>query len=82
MLGAGQEERPVVHLEADATERDRFGRLLRHVWRRDAGGGFILVNRQLVLKDYAVARPDPTPGRYDDWLRGAEIVARAQRRGV
>jgi micrococcal nuclease len=64
-----------VILERDTSDRDRFGRLLRHVWlARD--GEWTLVGEALVERGAAEARPYPPDTRHDRRLRDAEARAR------
>jgi micrococcal nuclease len=64
-----------VILERDTSDRDRFGRLLRHVWlERD--GEWILVSEALVERGAAEARSYPPDTRHDRLLHDAEALAR------
>lgn len=65
-----------VALERDVSDRDRFGRLLRHVWVR-GDAGWYLVGKALIEAGDVEARsyrPDTTR---DDAFDGAERRARA-----
>lgn len=65
-----------VWLEADAEGRDRYGRLLRYVWRPDG----VLVNRALVRQGMARARLyPPNDGR---WTTIRRAGAQAQQGGA
>lgn len=69
-----------VALERDATDRDRFGRLLRHVWvDRD---GWRLVTQELVESGAARARSYPPDTSRDPQLDAAEGAARSAGRGI
>jgi micrococcal nuclease len=68
-------------LERDASERDRFGRLLRHVWTQD-DEGWTLVNLALVAEGYAQVSTFPPDVRYADVLRAAQQAAREAGRGL
>lgn len=73
-LVAGEE----VVLERDVSERDRFGRLLRHVWLEQAT--WRLIGLELVEAGMAHARSyPPDTGRDADML---EAAARARDRGT
>lgn len=74
-------EGELVVLERDASERDRFGRLLRHVWTRD-GEGWTLVNLALVAEGYAQVSTFPPDVRYADVLLAAQRAAREAGRGL
>ena len=71
----------VVAIERDVSDRDRFGRLLRHVWASDASGWF-LVSERLVRDGAVEARSYPPDTGRDGTLDGAERVARAARTGL
>lgn len=66
-----------VELERDASDRDRFGRLLRHVWVGDA-----LASRQLVLAGVVEARSYPPDTVRDGELDAAEREARQRGAGI
>jgi micrococcal nuclease len=73
------EGRSVV-LERDATDRDRFGRLLRHVWvDRD---GLRLVTEALVESGAIRARSYPPDTSRGPQLVAAESAARSAGRGL
>lgn len=66
-----------VILEKDVSEVDQFDRLLRHVWVED-GGGYLLVNLELVRLGFAQVTPYPPDLEYiDELYRPAEEEARA-----
>lgn len=68
-------------LERDTTDRDRFGRLLRHVWLPD-GQGWQLVTERLVADGAIEARSYPPDTSRDAQLDAAEAAARADGRGI
>ena len=69
-----------VALERDVTDRDRFGRLLRHVWvDRD---GWRLVTEALVDSGAIRARSYPPDTSRDPQLDAAERAARLSGRGM
>lgn len=65
-----------VVLERDASETDRYGRLLRHVWLTD-GASWTLVSLELVRLGVATAVSYPPDVKYDDLFREAEDEARS-----
>ena len=67
-------------LERDVSDRDRFGRLLRHVWLED--GGWRLVGRELVEAGAAEARSYPPDTTRDGELDAAERSARGRAAGM
>ena len=64
-----------VALERDASDRDRFGRLLRHVWVSDAGT-WTLVGERLIRDGNAEARTYPPDTTRDGLFAEAEAIAR------
>jgi micrococcal nuclease len=67
-----------VWLERDDTDRDRYGRLLRYVWRDDAA----LLNEELVEAGWAEAKLyEPDDGRWPTMKR-AQRRARDARAGI
>lgn len=67
-------------LERDVTDRDRFGRLLRHVWvDRD---GLRLVTEALVDSGAIRARSYPPDTSPDPQLDTGERAARSSGRGM
>lgn len=66
-----------VLLERDASDRDRFGRLLRHVY---VDG--IMVGAELVREGAALARAYPPDVRYRPCFRLLEREARSSARGL
>jgi len=69
-----------VGLERDVSDRDRFGRLLRHVWLLD--GEDRLVGAVLVENGAAEARSYPPDTSRDDQLDALERTARDGRAGI
>lgn len=67
-----------VWLEADVEGRDRYGRLLRYVWRRDG----LLVNRELVRRGWARARLYQPNDRRWTAIRQAQVQAQAKYEGL
>jgi micrococcal nuclease len=70
-----------VLLARDVTDRDRFGRLLRHVWVPE-GDGWILVSARLVEDGVMEARSFPPDTARDAELDSAERAARADGLGI
>lgn len=68
-------------LERDVSERDRFGRLLRHVWAQNADG-WTLIGLALVSDGYAQVSTFPPDVRYADALLEAQRAARGSGRGL
>lgn len=66
-----------VALRVDTSDRDRFGRLLRHVW---VGG--VHVNERLVAEGVAIARRYPPDTSLADELDQAQRDARLTMRGL
>ena len=68
-----------VCLEADITERDRYGRLLRYVWLKDG----TLVNERLLFEGLATVTTYPPDVKYvESRYLPAQEAARAARRGL
>jgi micrococcal nuclease len=70
-------EGKTVRLERDASNTDRFGRLLRYVWINGQ-----MINREMVRLGLAEAVAYPPDTRYQTVLDGAEDEARAAGRGM
>lgn len=66
-----------VELVKDVSETDRYGRLLRYVWKND-----VLVNDLLVREGYAVARSYPPDIARQEMLRLSESLAAQARLGL
>lgn len=67
----------IVGLEEDVSETDRYGRLLRYVWKEE-----ILINELLVQEGYAHAVSFPPDIAYQEKLREAEREAREKKLGL
>lgn len=67
-------------LERDVSDRDRFGRLLRHAWIE--GDAWRLIGRELVAAGLVEARSYPPDTLRDDELDAAERAARARGDGI
>ncbi len=70
-----------VILEKDVSETDRFGRLLRYVWVRNAGR-WTLVSLELVHRGYAQVATYPPDVKYEALYLVAQAEARRARRGL
>ncbi len=66
-----------VRLERDATETDKYGRLLRYVYVDDT-----MVNAELVRLGLAEAKAYPPDTKYQDMLENLEEEARQAGRGM
>ncbi len=66
-----------LYMTVDASDRDRFDRLLRYLWLED--GTFI--NEELVAGGFAIARDFPPDTSYSDRLAAAEDRAAANGSG-
>jgi micrococcal nuclease len=66
-----------VRLEPDAAPRDRYGRVLAHVW-----AGSRLVNEVLVLEGWALLYTVPPNVKYAERLERAQKKARAAGAGL
>lgn len=75
-LVSGQE----LVLERDVSDRDRFGRLLRHAWLD--GGGWRLIGRELVEAGAVEARSYPPDSGRDAEFDAAERDARSRNAGI
>lgn len=72
-----------VYLERDVSDRDQYGRLLRHVWVVDGSTGqAYLVAELLARGGYVDARHYPPDDRYDDRLAKAELAAKHEHDGL
>jgi micrococcal nuclease len=68
-----------VTLERDVSDRDQYGRLLRHVWLppdESPDGHWILVGLELVRLGYAQAYTEPPDVKYAELIRTAQRAAR------
>jgi micrococcal nuclease len=70
-----------VRLQRDTSDRDRFGRLLRHVWVA-RGEGWVLVGLRLIAEGAAEARSYPPDTAYDAAFAAAERDARSAGAGI
>ena len=70
-------EGKTVRLEKDASETDRYGRLLRYVYVDD-----IFVNAELARQGLAWAKAYPPDTKYQDTLEKAEAEARQDKIGI
>ncbi len=68
-------------LERDVSDRDRFGRLLRHPWVA-SGDAWVLISEELVASGAIEARSYPPDTGRDDQLDAAERTARAADAGI
>lgn len=66
-----------VQLERDITDRDKYRRLLRYVWKDG-----VLINQRLVAEGYAQVYTYPPDVKYDALLREAQEDARQAARGL
>lgn len=66
-----------VRLEADVSETDKYGRLLRYIYTDD-----ILVNAELVRLGLAEAKAYPPDIKYQELLEQLESEAREAGRGI
>ena len=67
-----------VYVRLGTEPRDRYGRALVYLWRRDG----LFVNRELALRGYAQQLTIPPNVEYADVFRRAVAAARAGRRGL
>lgn len=70
-----------VYLERDVSETDVFGRLLRYVWLK-SDGGWLMVDRELVLEGWARAKAYPPDTKYQHILDEAQTQAQAAHLGL
>lgn len=70
-----------VLLERDESDRDRFGRLLRHVWI-GSGGAWSLVGERLIERGMVEARSYPPDTARDGAFDAAERSARDAGSGI
>lgn len=66
-----------VGLETDVRQRDRYGRLLAHLWRHDT-----LINEAMVAGGWAVLYTIPPNVKYVERLTNAERLARERKLGL
>lgn len=72
----------LVWLERDQTDRDRFDRLLRHVWFEQGSGRYRLLGDAMVRDGYAETKDYPPDLKYSSWLHLAQDDAVAHGRGL
>lgn len=70
-----------VVLERDRSEVDAYDRLLRYLWA-PVGGGWVLLNEELVRAGAAVARRYPPDVKYAERLEAAQREAQASGAGL
>ena len=71
-----------VRMTADVTDKDKYDRLLRHVYVMDVDGeSRIHLNLQLVEEGYAEVLPIPPDRQYREELAAAEAAAKAAGKG-
>ena len=66
-----------ISLEKDVSETDRYGRLLRYIWK-----GETLINEQLVKEGYASSYSYPPDIKYQDRIIAAQKEARDGSKGL
>lgn len=66
-----------VTLEKDVSETDRYGRLLRYIWKGDT-----LINEQLVKEGFASSYSYPPDVKYQNRIIAAQKEARDNNRGL
>lgn len=66
-----------IEMEKDISEEDKYGRLLRYVWKNN-----VFINEFLVRQGYARLETIPPDTRYYQLLKSAEIEARESERGL
>lgn len=71
-----------VWLTRDVSDTDRYGRLLRFVWRQSATSSYTMVNEELVRNGYAVVSTYPPDVAMVDTFLAAERAARADNIGL
>ena len=71
-----------VLLIKDVSETDKFNRLLRYIYLKQADNQSLFINDYLVREGYAKASAYPPDVRYSDQFKQAEVVAREQKRGL
>jgi len=66
-----------VQLTTDQEPRDRYGRLLAYVWRRNRSVNFLMIRQ-----GWAVTLEYYPNTSYAEWFRAAETLAEQERRGL
>ena len=69
-------------MEADISDRDASGRLLRYVWVEGADGSYLLVPAALVALGFAQASALPPNTKYLELYEAAQDEAEAARIGI
>jgi endonuclease YncB( thermonuclease family) len=64
-----------VWLETDQTDHDRYGRLIRFVWRKDSANQAQLVEEELVSGGYAAVETGFVDRKYEEPLQKSEREA-------
>jgi micrococcal nuclease len=67
-----------IWMQADVEGHDRYGRLLRYLWREDGA----MINRELVRRGWAPAKLYPPNDRYWPLLQQVELHARTRKSGL
>ncbi len=67
----------LVRLEKDVSDKDKYGRLLRYVWKEG-----ILINELLVREGYATVATYPPDVKYQDRFLEAQRLAREENKGL
>jgi len=77
-------EGKIVELEKDVSQTDKYGRLLRYVYRptTEAPGDQIFVNDYLVREGYALASSFPPDIKYQNMIVEAQKEAQENNRGL
>jgi len=70
-------EGKTVKMEADVSDRDQYGRLLRYVWLDDT-----FINERIVAEGYAVAVQYPPDTKYATQLEQVERTAESKEAGL
>jgi micrococcal nuclease len=71
-----------VRLEKDASNRDKYGRLLRYVYVESADGEEIFLNDYLLRQGFARVLSIPPDRRYERQFQAAVEEAKFQQRGL
>ncbi len=75
-------EGKVVILEKDITNVDKYNRLLRYVYLKQADGSLLFVNDYLVREGYAKNYTYPPDVKFNEQFKEAEREAREQNKGL
>ncbi len=68
-----------VYLEYDISQKDRYGRTLAYVFRKDDS---LFVNAELIKQGYAVIMTVPPNVKYSEYFLNLQRDARLNRRGI